>query len=232
MDTIYQAISQATIVSKAVLVLLIFMSVASWALMLGKWFTLRSSLKRSKNALAQLDGTDNLDHVLKMLQKDQSCPFFGITARGVREFNRINTTGDAERLLNDNVRRALRFGVAEQIGKLKSSLALLATTATTSPFIGLFGTVCGIMYSFQAIAQMKSVSLATVAPGIAEALIATAMGLFVAIPAALGYNLFKSRLSSIQGECINFAGILLNRMQHEVNNHPNGIRFSDAGGAA
>ncbi|GAB1253972.1 MotA/TolQ/ExbB proton channel family protein [Desulfovibrio falkowii] len=106
----------------------------------------------------------------------------------MREYNRITRTGDTERLLNDNVRRALRFGIAEEIAKLKSSLALLGTAANTAPFIGLFGTVWGIMNSFTAIAKMKSVSLATVAPRITEALIATEVGLFVAIPAVCGYN--------------------------------------------
>jgi biopolymer transport protein TolQ len=81
------------------------------------------------------------------------------------------------------------------MARLKSSPAFLATTADTAPFIGLFGTVWGIMYSFQAIALMKSVSIATVAPGIAEALIATAVGLFVAIPATCGYNTFRAGLT-------------------------------------
>ena len=152
--------------------------------------------------------------------------WYGITCRAVREFNRITRTGDAERLLNDNVRRALHFGIAEEMAHLKSSLALLATAANTAPFIGLFGTVWGIMHSFHAIASLKSVSLATVAPGIAEALIATAVGLFVAIPAVCGYNIFRARLTNIEGVCINYAGQLLNRMQHEVNAYQDGISFA------
>ena len=112
------------------------------------------------------------------------------------------------------------------MGSLKSSLALLATAANTAPFIGLFGTVWGIMYSFQAIARMKSVSLATVAPGIAEALIATAVGLFVAIPATCGYNVFRAKLTAIESQCITFAGQLLNRMQHEAGSHPDGLPFA------
>ena len=144
----------------------------------------------------------------------------------MKEFNRINATGDADRLIDSNVRRALHQGIDEEMSRLKSSLALLATAANTAPFIGLFGTVWGIMHSFQSIASMKSVSLATVAPGIAEALIATAVGLFVAIPATCGYNIFKARLSLIQGDCINFAGMLLNRLQHESSRHPNGISFA------
>lgn len=230
MDSILHAVMQATLVSKCVLAFLLFMSVASWAYMCGKWVSLRKAQKRSHQSIDAFDRAAGLAAALHFLEKDKQAPFFGITSRGIREFNRINKTGDAEKLLNDNVRRALRFGIAEEIAKLSSSLALLATAANTAPFIGLFGTVWGIMHSFQAIAQMKSVSLATVAPGIAEALIATAVGLFVAIPATLGYNVFRSRLTAIEGQCINFAGMFLNRLQHEATEHPEGIVFSGTSG--
>lgn len=232
MDSIIHAISEATIVSKCVLVLLIIMSLTSWAFMLGKWNKLKSAQKKSLRGLGQLDSASNLSDALRVLGDDKSSPFYGITVRGVREFNRISLTGDADKLIDNNVRRALRYGVDEQMGKLKSSLSLLATTGNTAPFIGLFGTVWGIMYSFQSIAQMKSVSLATVAPGIAEALIATAMGLFVAIPATMGYNIFRSKITIIEGECINFAGMMLNRMQHEADKHEGGVRFSNIGEVA
>lgn len=225
MKTILYAVLQATLVSKCVLVLLLFMSVASWAYMGGKWLQLRAARRAVAQGLQRFDEAGGLDVSLPMLEAERRSPLFGITRRGVREFNRINRTGDTERLLNDNVRRALHFGIAEEIARLKSSLALLATTANTAPFIGLFGTVWGIMYSFHAIAQMKSVSLATVAPGIAEALIATAVGLFVAIPATCGYNIFRARLMAIEGECITFAGQLLNRMQHEAREHGKGLSF-------
>ena len=141
----------------------------------------------------------------------------------------VARTGDAVRLLSDNVRRSLHFGIAEEIAQLKSSLSLLATTANTAPFIGLFGTVWGIMHSFTAIAQMRSVSLATVAPGIAEALIATAVGLFVAIPAVCGFNVFRARLNRLEGVCINYAGQLLNRLQHEAEENTGGFSFAEEG---
>jgi len=226
MDSMIHAVMQASLVSKCVLVLLLVMSVASWAFMAGKWASLRSAQKRTNQGLMLFDNAGALDFALPKLEAERKSPLFGITRRAVREFNRINTTGDAEKLLNDNVRRALHFGIAEEMGRLKSSLALLATAANTAPFIGLFGTVWGIMYSFQAIAQMKSVSLATVAPGIAEALIATAVGLFVAIPATCGYNVFRAKLTAIEGVCITYAGQLLNRMQHEAAEHETGLSFA------
>ena len=226
MQTILHAVLEATIVSKFVMALLLVMSLASWAYMAGKWATLRSARRRVVAGAARFEEAGVLDAALPVLEGDSISPLFRITGRAVKEFNRINATGDADRLIDNNVRRALHQGIDEEMSRLKSSLALLATAANTAPFIGLFGTVWGIMHSFQSIASMKSVSLATVAPGIAEALIATAVGLFVAIPATCGYNIFKARLSLIQGDCINFAGMLLNRLQHESSRHPNGISFA------
>lgn len=226
METILHAVLDATLVPKCVLVLLLIMSIASWAYMAGKWFVLKTAKRRIRQGAAKFEASGELSAALPVLEGEQNSPLFAITRRAMLEFNRINATGDADRLIDDNVRRALHQGVDEEMSRLKSSLALLATAANTAPFIGLFGTVWGIMHSFQAIAAMKSVSLATVAPGIAEALIATAVGLFVAIPATCGYNVFKARLSGIQGDCINFAGMLLNRLQHESSRHPEGISFA------
>ena len=227
MTSMIHAIMQATIVSKCVLVLLLCMSLASWAYMAGKWFVLRSAKKRIIEGMASFEASGELSIALPKLANDPGSPLFGISRRAANEFNRLGSTGDIDRLLNDNVRRIISVGIEEEMAKLKSSMAFLATTANTAPFIGLFGTVWGIMHSFQAIAAMKSVSLATVAPGIAEALIATAIGLFVAIPATCGYNLFKSKLSGIQSDCINFAAILLNRLQHESARHPEGVSFAE-----
>ena len=99
---------------------------------------------------------------MPVLEGEQNSPLFGITKRTMLEFNRINATGDVDRLIDNNVYRALHQSIDEEMSRLKSSLALLATAANTAPFIGLFGTVWDIMHSFQAITTMKSVSLATV----------------------------------------------------------------------
>lgn len=226
MDSMLHAIMQATLVSKCVLVLLLLMSLASWAYMAGKYVVLRGAKKRIIEGTANFEASGELSTALPKLANDPASPLYGISRRATNEFNRLNATGDSDRLLNDNVRRIISVGIEEEMSRLKSSLALLATAANTAPFIGLFGTVWGIMHSFQAIASMKSVSLATVAPGIAEALIATAVGLFVAIPATCGYNIFKATLSGIQSDCINFSAILLNRLQHESGRHPEGIGFA------
>ena len=121
------------------------MSVASWAYMCSKWLLLRTAQQRTQAGLAAFDEAGELNRALPMLATDRQSPLFGIARRAIREFNRISRTGDVDRLLNDNVRRALHFAVAEEMAVLKSSLALLATAANTAPFIGLFGTVWGIM---------------------------------------------------------------------------------------
>ena len=226
MDTLIHAVLQATIVSKCVLVLLLFMSLASWAFMFAKHLALKSARRRVLSGLHGAERAQELRDILRLVARDSSSPLYNITSGAIDEFNRLSRTGDIERLASENVRRALHFGIAGEIARLKSSLALLATAANTAPFIGLFGTVWGIMQSFTAIAQMKSVSLATVAPGIAEALVATAVGLFVAIPAVCGYNVFRARLSEIEGLCINYGGHLLNRLQQESICHPKGLNFA------
>ena len=219
MDSLLQAVVQATLISKFVLGVLLFMSVASWACMAVTWLTLRAARHHTRQGLRAFDDAGALESALSLVERERRSPLYGLTRRAVREFNRISRA-------NGNMRRALRFGITEELARLKPSLAFLATAANTAPFIGLFGTVWGIMHSFHAIASLKSVSLATVAPGIAEALIATAMGLFVAIPAVCGYNFFRARLTDIESVCVNYAGQLLNRMRHEMDAHREGISFA------
>lgn len=111
-----------------------------------------------------------------------------------------------------------------EMTRLTSSLSFLATSANTAPFIGLFGTVWGIMNTFHAIGAMKSASLATVAPGISEALIATAMGLLVAIPATIGYNTFHGSLGVLETRLVNFAGMFLNRRPARAERPPGRVQ--------
>lgn len=227
MHSLLQWVMEATVVAKAVLVVLLLLSVGSWAYMAGKWRELRATRRRVCRGVRRLARAESLEQAFQGLAGDPASPLFVITEGAVREFNRINKTGDAQRLLEANVRRALRYGIEEEMARLKASMALLATTASVAPFIGLFGTVWGIMHSFQSISQMKNVSLAVVAPGIAEALIATAVGLFVAIPATCGYNIFRARISFIEGRCVTAAGQLLNFFQHEAHCHPQGMHFGE-----
>ncbi|MDL2209763.1 protein TolQ [Desulfovibrio sp. OttesenSCG-928-O18] len=213
---IIEVIAKATLVAKLVLVILAAMSVTSWSLIIYKFFSLSSARKKAEEGIVRFTDARDLRDAVNTLAGDASSPVFHVAQQGVAEFNRLRDAGNSEEVAADNVRRALRQGVSEAMTKLNSSLSFLATTANTAPFIGLFGTVWGIMHSFHQISLKKTAAIATVAPGISEALIATALGLFVAIPATMGYNMFLSTLSRIEAELVNFAGVFLNRVQREI----------------
>ena len=212
-------ISQASFVAKCVLVLLLVMSIISWALMLQKWFALGKAHSKASKGIIGFEQAKDLREAVQQLGSDPSSPLYFVAHQGVVEFNRSKELGNSSEVVVDNVRRALRQGVASELSRLQHSLSILATTANTAPFIGLFGTVWGIMSSFHSIGMLKSASLATVAPGISEALVATAIGLAVAVPATVGYNIFLGKLSEIDTKLVNFAGVFLNRVQRELNAH-------------
>lgn len=217
---ILSAISQATVLAQLVLVLLLCMSIASWAIIFYKFIGLRAAQKKAIAGLERFTNAKNLRDAVQSLGGDSASPLFHVAQQGVAEFNRLRDAGSAGNIVSDNVRRALRQGVSESITTLSQNLAFLATASYTAPFIGLFGTVWGIMVAFHRIGLEKSASLATVAPGISEALIATAVGLFVAVPATVGYNMFLNKLQDIEAELVNFAGVFLNRIQRELSARP------------
>lgn len=215
--SILSLLAQATLVAKIVLALLLLMSLTSWALMFQKWFALRAAIRKATEGMERFDRARDLREAVQSLGGDPESPLYTVAHEGVTEFNRSKEAGNTEEVVVDNVRRSLRQGVGMELNRLQASLSYLATAANTAPFIGLFGTVWGIMFTFHSIGAMKSASLATVAPGISEALIATAMGLAVAIPATVGYNSFQGKLSAIETLLVNFAGMFLNRVQRELN---------------
>ena len=212
-------IAQASLVAKLVLVLLLFMSISSWALMIQKALALSAAYKKSRIGTENFERAANLREAVQSLGSDPASPLYFVAHQGVLEFNRSKEMGNTSDVVVDNVRRALRQGVASEEARLESSLSILATTANTAPFIGLFGTVWGIMSSFHSIGMLKSASLATVAPGISEALVATAIGLAVAVPATIGFNIFMGKISQVDTLLVNFAGVFLNRVQRELNAH-------------
>ncbi len=187
--------------------------------MIAKFFTLGSAYRKAVDGIDRFDRSTSLRDAVQSIGADPASPLYYVAHQGVTEFNRSKEMGNSSDVVVDNVRRALRQGVASEVSRLQNSLSYLATTSNTAPFIGLFGTVWGIMHSFHSIGLLKSASLATVAPGISEALVATAIGLGVAIPATVGFNLFMGKLAQIDTLLVNFAGFFLNRVQRELNAH-------------
>lgn len=215
---LFELLGHATLVVKIVLSLLAVMSLLSWAIIFTKIFTLASARRKVAGNMYEFQEADSLRAAIKLMGRDVRSPAYQVAAGGVDELNRLEENGSSEKMsvVMDNLRRTLRQSVSEQEQRLTTSLSFLATCANAAPFIGLFGTVWGIMHSFHSIGQMKTAALAAVAPGISEALVATAIGLAVAIPATVAYNAFVGKISAIEADLVNFAGVFLNRVQREL----------------
>ena len=206
----------ATLGVQLVLIALALMSLLSWSLMIYKFFSLGKAHRASVQGLELFSDAKDLTAAVAALSSLPGSPVYEVGRAGVAEYNRLKEKGNSDTVIFDNVSRALSQGVSDSLSSLNGALSFLATCANTAPFIGLFGTVWGIMHSFHSIGEAGKASLATVAPGISEALIATAIGLFVAIPATIGYNSFLNRLGKIEVELTNFGRVFLNRVQSEV----------------
>lgn len=210
----------ATVVVKVVLAILVIMSIISWTLIFYKLFLYFKVKKNIYNDLASFSASKDLVSALRTLKNRPGSRLYVIGAKAVSEIRMLErsslTSSGKIKVSADNIRRVLRRSVSNEVNKLAYALSFLATCTNSAPFIGLFGTVWGIMDAFQAIGLQKSAALTTVAPGIAEALIATAIGLFVAIPASIAYNSFLGMLNSIESEFVNYAGEFLNRSQREI----------------
>ncbi|MDH3420969.1 MAG: protein TolQ [Gammaproteobacteria bacterium] len=186
----------ASLPVQIVIVLLIVASLVSWSII----FTKRRLIARTTDASDEFEasfwsgGDLNTLYQSATRERGANVGMTSIFEAGFREFNRLlqQTEVNTDRLI-DECRRAMRVAQMREVDRLEQSLATLATIGSTSPYVGLFGTVWGIMHAFLGLANVQSATLATVAPPIAEALIATAMGLFAAIPAVIAYNRFADK---------------------------------------
>jgi biopolymer transport protein TolQ len=189
-ETILSLIFQAGPVVKFVLLILLFFSVYSWAIILYKHRLLKKTEKQSNEFQRSFVQSTNWDKLFQSSKKLSLSPLANLFRAVYSLSSSIERPGHAS---TDEVKIALKRVVALESTRLEKYLTFLATTGSTTPFIGLFGTVWGIMNSFRGIGRIGSASLAVVAPGIAEALIATAAGLAAAIPAVIAYNYYLSR---------------------------------------
>jgi len=193
----FQLILHASPVIKFVLLVLLFFSVFSWAVIFFKRKMIRTASAQSKLFLSVFRKSGNLTEVSEAAQKYRSSPLATLFQNGFKELKYMKKNKGELSLSPNNmetINRALVKGSNREIARLENMMNFLATTGSVTPFIGLFGTVWGIMDSFQEIGLTNTVGLNTVAPGIAEALIATALGLFAAIPAVIAYNYFLHRI--------------------------------------
>ena len=196
---------QADLVVKAVMLGLLLASVWTWAIIFMFWRRLGRTRRATEQYERDFAKTDDIDAFYKLRAEDDVPPARVFVA-GVAEWRR-STAGDAIDRAGTRERLATGMGaaVAQEIDTLSDRLNILATVGSVAPFVGLFGTVWGIMRSFTSIASAQNTSLAVVAPGIAEALFATAIGLFAAIPAVIAYNRFSHGVNRVEASLGRFA---------------------------
>lgn len=201
---------QADILVKAVMVLLIGASVWSWAIIVDKALRLRRLTARAQAFEEQFWAGGSLDALYDQVSKNPPDPMSATFVAGMREFrqasDRVLAGENALRAgLQGRVDRVMAVTIGREMGNVESNMTFLASVGSTAPFVGLFGTVWGIMNSFTAIANTNNTSLVVVAPGIAEALFATALGLVAAIPAVMAYNKFSTDLGRYSERLAAFA---------------------------
>jgi len=210
LDT-WSLLKNASPVVQGVMILLALMSIFGWYIIGYKVLYVRRAAAETEKFVDSFWRSRDIEQIYKHAQSLRSSPVSSMFLAGYTELAKITgdgqggATGDLE-----NVRRALRKAQGTETTKLESMISFLATTGSAAPFIGLFGTVWGIMNSFKEIGAMKSASIAVVAPGIAEALIATAIGLVAAIPAVMAYNYFVRRIRVLVSEMETFEQDYLN----------------------
>lgn len=217
---ILEMLMKATPTVKFVMAILVAMSLASWSIIFIKLFTLSSARRDAARDAKLFQESENLKMAMRAVSQNKASPCYAVGLQAFEELMRMEEAemepSEKSRVAMDNIRRTLRQAVSTELGMLTKSLSFLATCANATPFIGLFGTVWGIMNSFHSIGLQQSAALAAVAPGISEALVATAIGLGVAIPATLAYNFFLGYIRHIERELVGFSGAFLNRIQREV----------------
>jgi biopolymer transport protein TolQ len=205
-----QLVLHASIPVQGIMLMLLLASVISWAMILAK----RKLLARTRSDAEGFEerfwsGGTLADLYEKLRRNKEDGGLVAIFIAGYEEFNRQQQHKvDADDALA-SVQRAMRVAQAREIERLEGGLAFLATVGSTSPYVGLFGTVWGIMTAFIAIGNVKQATIAMVAPGIAEALIATAMGLFAAIPAVIAYNFFTNHVDRLESRFNTFSEELI-----------------------
>jgi len=199
---------QASLLVKMVMLTLLGMSIASWAMIIKRSKVLSQAFKDTETFEDKFwSGTDlSILYQNAKKRKDELSGTEEIFYSGFTEFARLRkSNADSPDFIMEGTGRSMRVAVAREVDDLETNLPFLATVGSISPYIGLFGTVWGIMHAFIALGEVKQATLAMVAPGIAEALVATAMGLFAAIPAVMAYNRLSNKVGKLEHNYATFS---------------------------
>lgn len=212
-STTIELLLRASPLAKGVLLLLLIFSIYSWAIIISKWLWLRGAEKETRQFLARFQRGGKLSELYNSMDADGRSPLVRVFMSGYDEINNQigGTTGQVTSI--DALSRVLQSATISEVSQMERRLTWLATTANASPFIGLFGTVVGIIIAFQGLSTASGSSIQAVAPGIADALIATAAGIAAAVPAAIFYNLFLNRIKALTSIIDRFSLELLNLVE-------------------
>lgn len=211
---------QADIIVKMVMIVLLMASVWSWAIILEKSVRLRRLNARANRFETAFWSGGSVDDLYDRIGGQPPDPMSAVFVAAMREWRRSAARNSGENslahTLEERIERVMQLTANRELERIERYMTFLASTGSTAPFVGLFGTVWGIMNSFAAIGATKNTSLAVVAPGIAEALFATAMGLLAAIPAVLAYNKLSRDLDRYAGRVNGFAGEFLTFLSRQI----------------
>ncbi|MDH3353654.1 MAG: protein TolQ [Chromatiales bacterium] len=217
--SIWSLFMEASLLVQMVMFLLLVVSVISWTIIIEKWRALKEARENSITFENRFWSGIDLVDLYKQISPDKET-LSGIAAMfesGFGEYARLKNQGGMEPMdIVEGAQRSMRVAMMREFDRLESHLAFLATVGSTSPYVGLFGTVWGIMNSFRALGSAQHATLSMVAPGIAEALVATAMGLFAAIPAVIAYNRYSNDLERLENRLENFKDEFATLLQRQV----------------
>lgn len=218
--SIVHLLLNASWIVQFVVALLLIVSVASWAIIFGKSATLRRIGKHNSGFERDFWSGASLNDLYNQAQKaeGQGGSLQRVFSAGMREFLKLRERRVQDpAVLLEGAQRAMRVSNQRELDALETFLPFLGSVASVSPYVGLFGTVWGIMHAFTGLAALQNVTLATVAPGIAEALVATAIGLFAAIPAVLAFNRFSAQIDRMSNQMDTFVDEFSNILQRNLN---------------
>ncbi|MBL8348696.1 MAG: protein TolQ [Burkholderiaceae bacterium] len=215
--SIITLVLHASFVVQLVMAGLLITSLASWTVIFGKVFSLRGLRQGNEDFERDFWSGKNLNELYAgATARTDSSPMERIFASGMREFLKLRERRQEASAQLDGARRAMRASLQRELDVIEGNVGFLASVGSVSPYVGLFGTVWGIMHAFVGLANVQQVTLATVAPGIAEALVATAIGLFAAIPAVVAYNRFARDIDRIAIQLESFIEEFSNILQRNA----------------
>ncbi len=217
--SILSLITQATVPVQAVMALLLLVSLMSWTYIFRKWFVLKKAAGQTDQFERDFWAGNDLNALYQSAANDRHSAgsMERIFESGMREFIKLKASQRADTAVQlEGARRAMRAAYQREMDFLESHLAFLASAGSVSPYVGLFGTVWGIMNSFRGLANVQQATLANVAPGIAEALVATAIGLFAAIPAVVAYNRYSHDIDRLANRFESFIEEFSNILQRQA----------------